>query len=254
MDPAPTIESSAHAFRISPMTLLHTLCMPARYLNTVSDLDRKLNMHHFNIKMIERRRDFHILVIDDADFPPAEALRRNNYNVVHVEDISSISSVAQYQIILCDLLGVGTGMNPSMQGAHLISEIKKNFPEKYVVAYTGGGHGPVVERSIQTADDYLKKDADIEDWCEHLDNAINVLANPVRVWERVRHRLLDAGITPYQLAMLEDTFVRTALKGRDVYEPALFAECDRLDVLPSVRSVMESLIASTLFRLIVGAD
>jgi DNA-binding NarL/FixJ family response regulator len=107
-------------------------------------------------------------------------------------------------------------MNPSMQGAHLISEIKKNFPQKYVLAYTGGAQGAILERSIQIADDYLKKDVDIDDWCDHLDNAIEILANPAKIWRQVRHRLLDAGISPYQLAVLEDTFVRNALCGRNV--------------------------------------
>jgi hypothetical protein len=83
--------------------------------------------------------------------------------------------------VLCDLIGVGMGLSSTMQGAHIVGETKKSFPEKIIVAYTGGGSAELLEPSIQAADYFLKKDANVEEWCEVLDKSIEDLVNPVTV-------------------------------------------------------------------------
>jgi DNA-binding NarL/FixJ family response regulator len=63
-----------------------------------------------------------------------------------------------------------------MQGAYLIEEIKRNYPEKAVIAFTGGAtNSNISKRAAAAADDYLRKDASIEDWRELLDKHIKNL-------------------------------------------------------------------------------
>jgi hypothetical protein len=218
-------------------------------LRTADYLERQLTLHNFSQRLLTRRAEFPILVIDDEPFSPIEFLRRHNFNITHMPDAPSIDTAARFSIVLCDILGVGKGLNPSRQGVQLISEIKKSYPEKIVVAYTGGGSSPLVEQAIQIADSYLKKDASLEEWLDCLDRSIKELANPADVWRKLRHRLLDAGATPYQLAQLEDTFVSHALEGRSVYEPALLSEAGRVDLKPAAREIMRHLIATAIFEL-----
>jgi hypothetical protein len=105
-----------------------------------------------------------------------------------------------------DLIGIGARLSPTLHGAHVIEEIKKIYPEKIVIAYTGGAKQDLLSKAIPASDYYLPKDANVEQWCDQLDSSIKLLGNPVTVWKALRHRLLDAGVTPYQLAELEDLF------------------------------------------------
>jgi DNA-binding NarL/FixJ family response regulator len=183
-------------------------------------------------------------------FSPMEYLRRHGYDVTHFRDIDSLDSLSRYAIILCDLVGVGSRLSPTQQGAHVIEEIKKHYPEKVVIAYTGGARPDLLGRGIPASDYYLPKDANVEQWCESLDNSIRLLGNPVTVWKKLRHRLLDAGVTPYQLAELEDTFVRKVLIGEEFTVPHLETESARLKIPPVAEAVLKHLIFSVTFEII----
>jgi DNA-binding NarL/FixJ family response regulator len=181
------------------------------FLRSVDDLEPKLRRLNLGGRIVDNRAKFPIVLIDDKDFTPINNLQRYNFNITHFSDIQSIDVVSRYPVILCDLLGVGLSFGPRLQGTQVIREIKKNFPDKFVIAYTGGGSSEVSEAAISFADQYLKKDADLEDWCEILDTANTHISNPVTVWRKLRHTLLDAGATPYQVARLEDSFVQNVL-------------------------------------------
>jgi DNA-binding NarL/FixJ family response regulator len=216
---------------------------------SVSDLEKELSLRNFHQRIIDNRSRFPVVVIDDKPFTPIEFLRRHNYHITHLFDVNQIDAVARFPIVLCDLLDVGSSLNPNLQGAGVIQEIKKSYPEKIVVAYTGGGPSPLVEKAIAIADGYLKKDASIDEWCEVLDDAISSQANPATVWRKVRLRLLDAAITPYELAVLEDAFTRNAIEGKE-FQPALQKVADDLKVPPEIKTILSSLATSAVVQMV----
>lgn len=217
-------------------------------LRTVDYVEKELNIKNFGERLDEKRVKFPILVIDDEEFTPIDFLRRRKYNITHVPDAPNVDVASSYPIILCDIVGVGRNLSPTNHGAQLISEIKKNYPEKFVIAYTGGASSSLLEQSIQAADRYLKKDADVEEWVQLLDEAILELGNPAAVWKKFRHRILAAGASPYQLALMEDAFSESVLAGRSVYEPALLRKAQKIGLPPAARSIVVHLIASAVFE------
>jgi len=138
----------------------------------------------------------------------------------------------------------------TLQGAHIVREIKKSFPEKIIVVCTGGGRAELLEPSIQASDYFLKKDANVEEWCQVLDRSIEDLADPVMVWQKLRHRLLDVGITPYQLAELEDNFVDTTLRGEEFSIDKLSREANRLHIPPIAKAALEHVLINVGFELV----
>lgn len=198
---------------------------------------------------MDNRRQFRIAVVDDEAFSPQESLARHNYDITYLRDIPSIERLKPFPIVLCDLIGVGTALSSTQQGAHVIVEAKKNYPEKIIVAYTGGGREELLQASIRAADYFIKKDASTEEWMEILDKAIEDLANPARVWRKLRHRLLDGGITPYQLAELEDSFVSKTLSGEAFSLEVLNYETKRLRISPAVKDVLEYVVIHVGFEL-----
>jgi len=167
-----------------------------------------------------------------------------------MNDIESIDSLFRYHIILCDLNGVGLNLSPTLQGAHLIHEIKKSYPEKIVVAYTGGeGSSGMLEKSIQYSDYYLVKDANVEEWQQTLDNAISDLANPATVWKKLRHRLLDAGLTPYKLAVIEDIFVKNSESGKTLSLSDLEKESEKLKIPSEAKAILTHVVVDVGFEI-----
>src|SRR6266567_4331143 len=85
----------------------------------------------------ERRSLVSICVIDDNPFEPRRNLENVGYKITYLGDVNTIDVTTPHHIVLCDLQGVALELDNKKQGAFLIREIKTNYPEKYVVAYTG---------------------------------------------------------------------------------------------------------------------
>jgi hypothetical protein len=228
---------------------MHLKMPRLRAYKSVDSLEQKLLYASFSKRLIDNRSQFQIAVIDDEPFTPLESLRRNNYNITYLQDISAIDTLRRFSIVLCDLIGVGGALNPTLQGAHIIVETKKSFPEKIIVAYTGGGRQELLQPSIQAADYFLPKDANVEKWTDVLDAAIQDLANPATVWRKFRHRLLDTGVTPFQLAELEDIFVSKISRGEEFSLSALNEETTRLRIPSPARAILEHVVLHIGFDL-----
>src|SRR4051794_31910382 len=96
---------------------------------TASELRSSAFDVHKNLSVREKRKLIRIAVIDDNIFAPHRNLENMEYNIDFLGDVTAIQKLTPYQIVLCDLQGVGTALDAKKQGAFLIREIKKNFPE-----------------------------------------------------------------------------------------------------------------------------
>ena len=160
----------------------------------------------------ELREKAQIAVIDDSPFYPEINLRNNRFQINIFKDIQRIEEISSYPIVLCDLQGVGLHLDNQNQGAYLIEEIKRNYPEKIIIAYTGGAtNSSIFRRATSTADEYLKKDAQIDEWREVLDNSIKNLSNPILVWRGFHHRLVEHNTTAIDIAKIEHQYVTAIL-------------------------------------------
>ena len=227
--------------------------LPSRLkpFRSIDDLDIDLRLTRISQPPIDLRQQAPIMVIDDQPFAPQNNLEANGFSLTVLSEINSVKKVEPYALILCDLMGVDAALHEELQGAHVIREIKKNYPEKVVFAYTGGStESRVTREAIASADYYLRKDVDIAEWCEKLDHAISDLASPVIVWKVFRLRLLESGITPIQLAEMEDVFVRSYGSGYDIARARFQALADKSNITNNARSVISSFISSVIFGLI----
>ena len=221
-----------------------------RSLKNIEELERDLRFAFPQNNLQEVRRTVRIVVIDDKVFAPLGNLQQHQFSITHLRDVSTIDAIRDYPVVLVDLQGVGRELNPTQEGAHLIREIKSHFPEKYVVAYTAGGDPNLLVPSIQVADKFTQKDTSIEDWCELLDEAARAVVHPGIVWKKNRHRLLDSGVTPLQLARLEDTLVRALIENPCSAQERLERQSNQLELTPDVRTIIASLLANSLFSLL----
>jgi hypothetical protein len=164
-----------------------------------------------------KRSSVPMLLIDDEEFPYLEDLQQHEFRIKAVPDIDDIHAVEAYSIILCDITGVGKKFKSDFQGAHLISEIRKFYPSKVIIAYTGQQFDARFNAYFKLADRVIKKDIDGERWIEFLDEAIRDATDPVVRWEKLRDHLIHKGISLKTVMTLEDAYVKAVQAGDDKF-------------------------------------
>ena len=173
--------------KITDLTEHSTLKMP----NNITDIRKHVNM----------------LIIDDNDFIPENFLKANGYQLHHKTDIDSIKDVEPYDIILCDISGVGKKLGYDKEGAFIIREIHANYPNKRIIAYTSYTYNPEYNQYLSLADFVAPKDMGIDDWISVLDEQVKKSIDPVNQWKKIRDYLLEKEISTLTIAKIEDKFV-----------------------------------------------
>lgn len=187
------------------------------------------------------RKSVQILVIDDKEFPFLEILRTHNYSISKRDDLSNVRDVAEYDIILCDIRGVGKALGSRFEGAHLIKEIRTHYPQKAIIAYTAESLMAEYNDYLAHADFTLQKDIDLEQWIDSLDRAISLAADPASAWRRTRLHLLADNIPIHLVMRLEDEFVKHAENKQSVFPSTRLSSNLPSRVLPILKTVLDTL-------------
>jgi hypothetical protein len=111
----------------------------------------------------ELKKITRILFVDDEDFSAKlSTIRDAGWSVSQIKDVTNFNSeeIKNADVIFMDYNGVGKVLTPSDEGIGLLKSIKKRYPEKFMVFYSGyAGFIPGHEvHSI--ADAWIDKHAD----------------------------------------------------------------------------------------------
>lgn len=209
----------------------------------IADLNSDTILKETNLSTLKRNTD--ILVIDDDDFTYLDALEHNEFRMTHRTDIQSLTDVAGYDMILCDIRGVGKYFQSGYEGAYLVKQLKEKYPNKIIIAYTAESYNPKYEDYLKYADAIVQKGTTLEDWDALLSQLIRDLANPVKQWEKTRKALFDAHVSTISVAEYENQFVKAVQKGNFESIKKLYSKKN-----DSISEVMSELfnIASKFFR------
>ena len=149
-------------------------------------------------------------------------------------------------------MGVGRHFDPSKQGASLIQEIRLAYPATIVVAYSGSSlNSPQARSAKENADLTIKKDEDISEWRRVLDDLIQKAADPYFLWQRTRLQLTTMEIDTRSILLLEDAYVRAVLAG-DREGKTFGAGIEKAKLSNDARAVVQGLVASAIFKILVG--
>lgn len=206
--------------------------------------------HKMSKTQADLRAAVKIAVIDDEKFQPYSNLKSYGYDITLLPDIAKISEISGYDIVLSDLMGVGTHFDTSIGGASLIREIKKNYPTKIVIAYTGArANSAEAIAANEYCDHFLKKDADLTEWSEMLDAYVGQVVDPYMMWTNARDGLLDQEIDIRDIVKLEDAYVRS-VQSQDAEFKNLQQVLSKISLSGHAKGIVQSLIASAIYGLI----
>lgn len=213
----------------------------------ISDLSSENIINQNNI--FELRKKINILVVDDKEFDFLNPLRSCGFNIRYLEDLSDVRDASAYEIILCDIMGVGTTIDEELQGASIIKQIKIVYPLKRVIAYTASNYDPTFNEALGHADSVMLKGSSFDDWSNLLDTQIMKLMNPCTQWEILRYSLLEAGVSTIDAAKIEDRYVK-AFQTKNA-QP--IKELVSADSSSNVGTILSGFLSSTLAKVVLGA-
>lgn len=196
------------------------------------------------------RKDVKIVVIDNDPFPYMDMLRTHNFNIEQLPNLETLTSLSSYDIVLCDVQGVGLNFSETYQGAYLVKEIRKKYPFKFIISYTAYDNDARYTALLKNADYSIKKDEDTEVWVEKLDTAIAAVYDVEEQWYKIRDYLLSQKVSMFQVALLEDDFVRRIQKKKSFDN---FPRTNgHLQIDREVKDILLSFIGSAAVKLLLG--
>jgi len=199
---------------------------------------------------LEQRRKVRIGVVDDEPFQPLNNLHNQGYSVAYIGNVDRADITQEYDIVLCDINGVATGLNKEEQGAALLSEIRRNYPQKYLIVYSGlSGRAKAMRLAKQRADKYIPKSVSMDIWLQELDSAIKVTLDPKSVWEKTRKTLVDSDVNAEDVARIERAYVKSLSSQKRKHMDQLK---NNFEADPMVQNVISGLISSAIFRIAIG--
>lgn len=193
------------------------------------------------------RRSHDMAVIDDEPFSQSQQLRNIGFSIIEVGDINNLKSIESYPIVICDIHGVGKAFGSTVEGAYVISEIRKQYPDKYIIAYSTNSFNMGYQSYINKADLSLSKANTIQEWTEILDGAVDVISDPKRRWVRMRGELLTSGMELYDIFNLEQSYIKSVIEKSE--EP-LSEKCNSLELDPRIKDLMSTFITTALSEII----
>lgn len=159
------------------------------------------------------RRYLNIAVIDDEPFRDSRsAIETHGYSLHEIGDITSIDLVQSYHVVVCDVKGVGKHFGSSKEGAYLLSEIRRRFPDKYLILHSSYSLGASFHQAQRVADKWLRKGTDAEAWVSVLDEAAIVMLSAKQRWMRMRRSLIEsASVDLLTVLKLEQRYIHAVL-------------------------------------------
>lgn len=219
-------------------------------MNTIYDLNDSF-IQKIPKSISELRKHAGILIIDDNDFLPEEYLKSNGFQIQHKKDIDTIKDVEPYEIIMCDISGVGKKLGYAKEGAFIIREIHANYPDKRIIAYTSYTFDADYNQFFSLADFIAPKDFAIDNWIDVLDDQIKKACDPVTKWLKIREYLLDNDISTLSVAKMEDKFV-SAVKKKNFNSLQNYIKSDESKFQSIFTEFASSLCAKIILGLIGG--
>ena len=216
-------------------------------MNKISDLTdyAALNLPK---SIAELRKHVNMLVIDDNDFAPEKFLRLNGYQIHHKTDIDNIKDVEPYDIILCDISGIGKKLGYAKEGAFIIREIHANYPNKRIIAYTSYTFDADYNKYFSIADFVAPKDFGTDDWIDVLDEQVRKAIDPVNQWKKIRKYLLENDVSTLMIARIEDKYV-AAVNNKNFDKLKSFVDGND----SKLSSIITDFLSSLCAKLILGS-
>lgn len=175
-------------------------------------------------ELLGKPRKIRVAIIDDQPFPWKDALEgrgcRVNYFPDYIKPIKQtnqkvkVHDLGSYDIIICDIHGVGSTMFPQVEGIGVIEDLRRKYPLHVIAAYTGNP-GAIYSRLKRqdSLDMVFSRDWQVDDFLLNFDELAKIFRSPRHRWNFVRKRLNYLDIGEEKIESFRKSFVESVLLG-----------------------------------------
>lgn len=162
------------------------------------------------LQRTQENRKLKIAILDDDEFPWVDALESRGFDVKVYKDYSKpraqagqklkTISLSGFDIVLCDINGVGVEIYKDIQGVGVIEDIRRKNHFLMILAYTGSPG--LIHKSVKNPsciDRVFSKEWGLDDFLYNLEKMCEVFLNPAARWRFVRERLSYLGASERDL-------------------------------------------------------
>lgn len=173
-----------------------------------------------NLKKSELGRKSVKICIIDNDGVNLTQLKQQSYEQVTWEtDYTKLDDFKDYDVILCDIKGIGLKFGKKKEGLSVAEEIKKAYPYKVVLIYSGQNpkdFDPTFNINDNPFDGFVVKGESTLDLVSELDTYCEAFWNPVKGWKRIESILRKDDVSNKVIAYLEHEYVYSISHKRDL--------------------------------------
>jgi len=180
------------------------------------------------------------------------------YDITTKNDLLNMRDVEGYDIIICDIDGVGLKLGGN-NGIWLLNEINKEYPDKILVLYSNYNQeirklnriknsAYEIWDKTELVDNHIKNGQD--GFADKIKTCMNYFANPAQRWQKLRTKMLNTETSIHEVARLESYFVKSILRNdKSIFDKMLEKSNNRYsndgefkDLLITSKSVIETTI------------
>lgn len=182
-------------------------CLRTNKLLTIDYLEKnKVTIDNISLK---DRKNIKILFIDDEGYD-TEPLKRIGFLDVNKQyEYTQIDDYEKYDIIFCDINGIGKEIDEKFQGAALAKIIKTTYPNKVVIIFSAKQQYLDMLKYGKDVDEIIAKNIQISDLTALIDKYIKKLSDPVEYWKEARRKLLAQNVSTKTVCELEHYYVKS---------------------------------------------
>ena len=182
-------------------------CLKTSKMLTIDYLENnKVTIDNVSLK---DRKNIKILFIDDEGFD-IEPLKRIGFlDVSKQYEYTQIDDYEKYDIIFCDINGIGKEIDEKYQGAALAKIIKSTYPDKVIIIFSAKQQYLDMHEFGKYVDETIAKNIQISDLTTLIDKYIKKLSDPVEYWKETRRKLLLQGVSTKTVCELEHYYVKS---------------------------------------------
>lgn len=159
------------------------------------------------------RKKHKILIIDDTGYETTILCDLGFIDIKVDLNYSGMDNLHAFDIILCDIDGVYSKEDPLNQGVTLAREIKKRYPNKIVISYSANMHSNDIYTKLNSVgvDYIISKTTNISEMSDLLDECIEKLNDPIKMWGILKKNLEIQGTATKYVALLEHLYVSSLI-------------------------------------------
>jgi hypothetical protein len=180
------------------------------------------------------------------------------FDITTKNDLYNIRDAEGYDIIICDIDGVGLKLGGN-NGIWLLKEINKEYPDKILILYSNYNQEIRKLNRIKNdvyeiwdkgelLDNHIKNGQD--GFADKIKNSMNYFADPAQRWHKLRTKMLNTDTSIHEVAKLESYFVKSILKNdKSIFDKMLSKHNNRYqnnldfkNLLITSKSIIETTI------------